>query len=868
MIDRLECLTVEISKPHSRPFLVSTWYKPPNSPPDLFNDFENLIGEIDGSNRELYLVGDMNTNLLPGVADSNSFKLINVCEIFGLRQLITEPTRVTAQSQSLIDLCITNTPDKIVRSGVLPLGISDHSLVYLIRKTHYTIPGCVKIISTRSFKHFNQEEFPADVELIQWDDINLFSHPNEMWEFWKNQFLSCIDKHAPIRSKRIGNKKSPWITHELIRKMRKRDFLKKKAERTKDQYCWNDFKAARNEVNNSIKYAKRKYFCDNLSACKKDPRKTWQLVNELSSRQHMKKVIADIEIGDIKITSASEMAEAFNCHFANIGHDLARDIPSVNTDTVPESYLISTNATFSFKSCSPNEVRKLLEKLDTKKSTGLDNLPSRMLKIAAGVLAPSLAFLFNQSISSGIVPTEWKLAKVTPIFKKGKRQDVNIYRPISIIPAVAKVFERIIYDQFFKYLNDNDLLVNCQSGFRSLHSTLTSLLEASNSWSVNIDNGLINGVIFIDLKKAFDTIDHKILLRKLASYGIDHRALKWFDSYLSDRQQKCVVNGELSGARAVTCGVPQGSLIGPLLFLIYINDLPNCLSKALPRMYTDDTSISIAASSLPELESALNAELAYLHEWLNVNKLSLNIAKTELMLIGSRQRLSATTTGHSLAVQIKGHEIDRVPHTKSLRVHIDQNLSWSKHVNETAKIVSSGIGALKRLRPFICEDTAILLYRALIEPYFDYCCPVWDGLSNELADKLQKLQNRAIRVITKSDHYSSATTLRGELGWDNLSTRRKKQKLKLMFKTLNDQSPEYLKGLFMPFSTDYGLRNSDNKLALPKPRTDFLKRSFCYSGAQLWNSLPSNVRAIRSFTKFKNKIDRQMSSSYSHTASM
>ena len=237
------------------------------------------------------------------------------------------------------------------------------------------------------------------------------------------------------------------------------------------------------------------------------------------------------------------------------------------------------------------------------------------------------------------------------------------------------------------------------------------------------------------------------------------------------------------------------------------------------------------------------------------------------MLIGSRQRL-ATTIGHSLTVRIEGHEIDRVPHTKSLGLYIDQNLSWSKHVNETAKTVSSGIGALKRLTSFICEDTAILLYRALIEPYFDYCCPVWDGLSNELADKLQKLQNRAIRVITKSDYYSSATALRGKLGWDNLCTRRKKQKLKLMFKTLNDQCPEYLKGLFKPFSTGYSLRNSDNKLALPNPRTDFLKRSFSYSGAHLWNSLPSDVRAIRSFSNFRNRIDHQLSSSYSHTANM
>ena len=225
------------------------------------------------------------------------------------------------------------------------------------------------------------------------------------------------------------------------------------------------------------------------------------------------------------------------------------------------------------------------------------------------------------------------------------------------------------------------------------------------------------------------------------------------------------------------------------------------------------------------------------------------------MFIGSRQRLS-TAADNPINIHIEGQQINRVCNTKSLGIHIDQHLSWTKHVNEIAKIVSSGIGALKRLRPFICEDSAILLYRALIEPYFDYCCPVWDGLSNELTDKLQELQNRTIRIITKSDFYFSATALRSKLGWDTLCSRRKKHKGKLMFNTINKQAPKYLQDLFKPFSTEYNLRDKANKLALPKPPTDFLKGSFCYSGAQLWNSLLHDARATSSFSHFKRLINR------------
>ena len=352
---------------------------------------------------------------------------------------------------------------------------------------------------------------------------------------------------------------------------------------------------------------------------------------------------------------------------------------------------------------------------------------------------------------------------------------------------------------------------------------MTALLETTNNWSINVDNGVLNGVVYIDLKKVFETIDHAILLRKLANYGLDLGSLRFFASYLGNRSQKFYVNGVLSSASELRCGVPQGSILGPLFFLIYINDLPNCLNSACAKMFADDTTITISGSSLADLEQETNLELLNLHCWLKANKLSLNVAKTEFTVIGSRQKLLAE--GHNeIDIKLEDQVNSNVDHAKSLGLIIDNRLS------------------------------------------FDYCSLVWDGLSDQLSDKLQKLQNRAARVILKANYGTSSSLLLDILKWDKLVIRRKKHKAIMMFKSLNEQAPVYLQNLFHERSTDYDLRNSFHKLTLPRPRTNYLKRSFSYSGALLWNSLPENVREIKSVRKFKEQINHLFESSDSHSA--
>ena len=305
-----------------------------------------------------------------------------------------------------------------------------------------------------------------------------------------------------------------------------------------------------------------------------------------------------------------------------------------------------------------------------------------------------------------------------------------------------------------------------------MHSTLTALLEATNNWYLNIDDGLINSVLFLDLKKAFDTVDHSILLKKLQLYGLDPHAVQWFKSYLSNRFQSTYVNGTLSDYLPVSYGVPQGSVLGPLLFLIYINDLQECELSSSALMYADDTSLTLSAYDPATLEEKLNKDLDEVQKWLKSNKLTLNVKKTKYMIIGSHYRLRHLNG--DLNVTVNSQQLTRVTNYRYLGIEVDEALGWQSHVDTICKKVSAGIGALKRIRSLVPRQTLLKMYEALVAPYFDYCSEVWGCMGKGLCDRLGILQNGAGRIITFSDYNTRSADILQDLGWDTLEQRRSK----------------------------------------------------------------------------------------------
>ena len=608
------------------------------------------------------------------------------------------------------------------------------------------------------------------------------------------------------------------------------------------------YKKARNDVAKKVKDAKAKHFIHCFEKTTNNPQEMWKTINKLINKKSKTTTISEIKTENGSFTDPKEITNILNEYFCNIGYNLAQNLES--TSVQPSSYVDQRETEFKLDPVTEAEVYKYLSNVKPTKSTGYDKIPPKLIKDAAGVISRSLTIIFNKSIISGIFPEDLKIAVLSPIFKKGDRSSCGNYRPISVLSVIAKILEKIAFDQLCKYFDNNNIISNEQSGFRKNYSTETSLLAVTNRWYCNMDKGLLNGVLFLDLKKAFDCVDHQILLNKLAMYGVCDLTLKWFESYLSNRKQTCKVNNIFSEMRQTKTGVPRGSNLGPLLFLTYVNDLPNCSGNASASMFADDTNITATGQTVQELQTNLNNNLEKVHHWLLANKLTLSYNKTEYMIIGSRQKI--LNIQEEPLISIGNETIKKISKCKTLGVIIDDKLLWKDHINEISAKVSKGLGIMRRIKTFVTQSVMQSIYNSLILPYFDYCNMVWENTAKYNLQKVQKMQNRAARILTGSSYDVPTTDLMRQLKWQTLEDRRDHKKALLMHKVKNGTAPDLIKNLFnICDNQNYSLRSNLNNFKLDKPKRNFMKKALVTPVQNFGMILKMILRGRQRTTRFK-----------------
>ena len=677
-------------------------------------------------------------------------KMDFLMQVYGFSQLVTEPTRIIDTSSTLIDVILTTIPSRCIKTDVIHTSYSDHSLVCttISGKGISKKSASENVKEYRCFKNFSDSNFINDLKMIQWDTVEEFDDCDLAWKWFNEEFSKVCDKHCPLKRKKFRTNICPWLEgrDDIFDLMHKRDYHRKQSikSKSKPNFHWDQYKILRNNVNDLMKKAKRDYYVDKIECAAGNCKDMWSTL----------KTILPSKPKGINVCNndkAKEKADNFNKHFANIcsTHDMRQatndckdSLNFTNTAKKP------TKNQFTFQAIKEDDVLKEISKLSVNKSTGLDGIGPNLLKLSKNVISPVLTILFNLSMNQGKFPQGFKIAMVVPIYKRGYHDNCSNYRPISILSTCSKLLEKLIHKQLYSYVQENNTLFSGQSGFRPLYSTTTTLLKVTDDWKENIDRKNYIASVFIDLRKAFDTISHDILHNKLLNLGIEGTELKWFQSYLSKRSQRVIINDVLSDPHDINAGVPQGSILGPILFLLFINDMPTILTQCSIEMNADDTLLYTFGKDVDKIKHALNNDLKQLENWLRLNQMHVNVSKTKVMLLHSKTKRIL----HDFDVYRNDERLEIVDQYKYLGVIIDSNLRWQEHVDNLCKRISMKLPVLRRIKPFLSKQALITVFNSTILPLFDYACIVWSSCGEWNLRRLQVLQNKIMRVIL-SAHY-------------------------------------------------------------------------------------------------------------------
>ena len=862
----IETLFVEVSQSNKN-ILIATVYKPNKSDDKLFID--KLLSLLNTCNKnkydEIILNGDFNFDLLKYEENGSTLNFINSLSSISLIPVITKPTRITDQTATLIDNIFISNPINF-SSGIIISDISDHFPTF-IHFEHFFIAKNSNPNVNIEFRPINDENTANFVQSISSYDLcntcdsdDCSTSLNELTNIIDHEYKSCF----PLISKTISYKNTikPWISKEIISLIKKRHHyytLFRKNIVTKNEYI--DY---RNFVTNRIKFAKKKYFEKKFNDVKNNIKETWKIINNVlkPNSNRKKKSVQKIFLNNKTYENSKDISNLFNNYFTNIGKTVSDSVEShdFNDHKIYLHHLDQQNS-FFFRPILPTEINTILKSLKNT-SNNINKTPIKLLKVISNLLSVPLANIINKSLETGNFPDSLKLARVTPIHKEDQKTDINNYRPISVLPPISKIFEKVVFNQLYKYFEQNSLLIENQFGFRARKSTTHAILNLMQYLYQNLDTGNIIFSIFLDFRKAFDTVNHQILISKLESYGIRGQALDWFQSYLSNRKQYVNVNDTNSDLKQISCGVPQGSILGPLLFLIFINDLPRCSKLFKYILYADDSTLStcIHENELNKSIELINTELKNLHHWLSSNKIALNKKKTNYMIFSYNKNIKIND------IKIGSNIILETDYTKYLGIHVDHHLTFKYHINEISRKLSKSVGLLHKLNKFLPHNILKIIYSSLMHPYISYGVEAWYGTYRNHTNKISILQKKAIRAINNLEYNDHTTEYFRENRILKLEDQYKFQISNYLYKILNsDVDNEISTKIKSNVRVHSHNTRCEEMLIVSQICRSRSKNCIFHNGVKIWNSLPKSIKNSNSFYKLKKLTKTHYLEGYTNT---